>query len=189
MSFNKGISGYHYLSIQDLKSCRHSQKFPLVPLLCGPPHSWSQITTRRLSITIDWCCWRVSYMGIPQSVPQASVCAQMEWTGPSKKLHRMREWDRISYLYFLDAFLSLRTWSSLWCRVSVFFLEDCWKQIVWGAPFSTPCRSLFFVNTTFHFCFVLTASTTTKTSQLLPEIANHLLHGVLTALQRMMWFL
>lgn len=70
-----------------------------------------------------------------------------------------------------------------------FFLKIVGNRIIVSeAPFSTPCRSLFFVNTTFHFCFVLTAFTTTKTtSQLLPEIANDLLHGVLTALQRMMW--
>lgn len=121
MSFNKWISGHHYLSIQDMESFRRPQKFPLGPLLCCLPHSWSQVTTRHLSITIDWCCWRVSHMSIPQSVPKARACAQMEWTGPSKKLRRMREWDRISYLYILDAFLSLRTWSSLWCQgVSLF---------------------------------------------------------------------
>lgn len=121
MSFNKWISGHHYLSIQDMESFRRPQKFPLGPLLCCLPYSWSQVTTRHLSITIDWCCWRVSHMSIPQSVPRARACAQMEWTGPSKKLRRMREWDRISYLYILDAFLCLRTWSSLWCQgVSIF---------------------------------------------------------------------
>lgn len=101
-------------------------------------------------------------MDIQQSVPTAAVCAQMEWTGLSKKLHRTQEWNWISYLSFVDAFVSLRMWSSSMpgCQYSSLeTVENSYSlggSLLYSVPISPFCEHNLLL------CFALTAFKTTK---------------------------